>query len=189
MRLCVFCGSKHGVRPEYTAAARRFGALMAAQGIGLVYGGGAIGLMGEVADAVLAGGGDVIGVIPRFLAGAEIAHPGLTELHVVESMHERKARMAQLADGFAALPGGIGTLEELNEILTWAQLALHAKPVGLLNVAGFYDGFLEFLRFTVREGFLAERHCDLLLAAREPEDLLRILLAGRTAGPVKTELV
>lgn len=189
MRLCVFCGSKHGVRPEYGQAARRFGTLMAEQGIGLVYGGGAIGLMGEVADAVLAGGGEAIGVIPRFLSGAEIAHPGLTELHVVESMHERKARMAELADGFAALPGGIGTLEELNEILTWAQLRLHAKPIGLLNVAGFYDGFLEFLRLTVREGFLAEEHCRLLLAERAPEELLLKLRAGRKGGSVKTDLV
>ncbi|BBL71252.1 putative cytokinin riboside 5'-monophosphate phosphoribohydrolase [Methylogaea oryzae] len=162
---------------------------MAERGVGLVYGGGAIGLMGEVADAVLAGGGEVIGVIPRFLSGEEIAHSGLTELHVVESMHERKARMAELADGFAALPGGIGTLEELNEILTWAQLELHAKPVGVLNTAGFFDGFLAFLRFTVREGFLAEKHRRLLLSADEPEDLLQWLTAGPTAGPVKTELV
>lgn len=189
MRLCVFCGSKHGVRPEYREAARRFGTLMAEQGVGLVYGGGAIGLMGEVADAALAGGGEVIGVIPRFLSGAEIAHPGLTDLHVVDSMHERKARMAELADGFAALPGGIGTLEELNEVLTWAQLRLHAKPIGLLNVAGFYDGFLAFLRITVREGFLAEEHCRLLLTAREPEGLLLKLRAKQAAGPVKTEWV
>lgn len=190
MRLCLFCGSKPGVRPEYKQAAQRLGSLMAEQSIGLVYGGGAIGLMGEAADAVLARHGEVIGVIPRFLSSKEIAHTDLTELHVVDSMHERKAKMAEMADGFIALPGGIGTLEELNEMLTWAQLHLHNKPIGLVNVAGFYDSFLEFLRFTVQQGFFAQNHFDLLLIAQEPEELLQKMRANmrKKADQVKTDL-
>ncbi|HZY83935.1 MAG TPA: TIGR00730 family Rossman fold protein, partial [Gemmataceae bacterium] len=132
-RVCVFCGSSSGTRPEYAAAARRFGAALAGRGLGLVYGGGHVGLMGALADAVLAAGGEVVGVIPQALVDRELAHGGLTELLVVNTMHERKALMADRADAFAALPGGFGTADELFEILTWAQLGLHAKPVGLLN--------------------------------------------------------
>lgn len=189
MRICVFCGSRHGAKPEYAQAAQDFGALLAKRGVGLVYGGGSIGLMGVVADAVLAGGGEVIGVIPRFLASKEVMHEGLTDLRVVESMHERKALMAELADGFAALPGGIGTLEELNEILTWAQLRVHKKPCGLLNVAGFFDSYLAFLRHTVDQDFLSPAHLALLHTVQEPQALLDILLAEQGGGAVHSEWV
>jgi len=153
-RLCVFTGSSAGVRPEYREAARDLGRLLAQRGIGLVYGGARVGLMGAVADAALEAGGVVIGVIPQGLVAKEIAHTGLTELRVVASMHERKAMMADLADGFVALPGGWGTLEEFFEVLTWAQLGLHAKPCGLLNVGGYFDGLLKAsLAFSI-VGFL-----------------------------------
>ena len=178
-RLCVFCGSSAGGRPEYAAAARELGALLARHGLGLVYGGGHVGLMGVLADAVLAGGGEVIGVIPQALVDRELAHAGLTELRVVNTMHERKALMADLADGFLALPGGFGTADELFEILTWAQLGLHARPVGLLNVAGFFDPLLAWLDRTVAEGFLREQHRQLLIVGDHPEALIDALLADR----------
>lgn len=184
-RVCVFCGSNNGVRPEYAAAARRFGAALAARGLGLVYGGGHVGLMGIVADAVLAGGGEVTGVIPHALVAKELAHGRLTALHVTETMHQRKARMADLADGFAALPGGFGTADELFEVLTWAQLGLHARPVGLLNVAGFFDPLLAWLDHTVREGFVRPENRRLLVEATEAEALLGALLAWRPAPPAE----
>ena len=151
-RVCVFCGSKHGVRPEYTEAARAMGTALAAGGIDLVYGGGSIGLMGVVADAVLDAGGEVIGVIPEHMSDREIAHYGLTDLRIVGSMHERKALMYELSDGFVALPGGLGTLEELFEITTWSQLGLHAKTTALLDVDGFYGPLVGFLDQLVKIG-------------------------------------
>jgi uncharacterized protein (TIGR00730 family) len=171
-RLCVFAGSSVGGRPEYAQAARALGAELVRRGLGLVYGGGSIGLMGVLADGVLAADGEVIGVIPRPLAAREIAHRGLTELRVVESMHERKATMAELADGFIALPGGLGTFEETLEILTWSQLGIHRKPVGVLNVAGYYDGLLKLLASAVREEFVKREYVGLLLFADTPADLL-----------------
>ena len=183
-RLCVFCGSSAGGRPEYAAAAREFGGLMARRGLGLVYGGGHVGLMGVLADAVLGGGGEVIGVIPQALVDRELAHPGLTELRVVGTMHERKALMADLADGFLALPGGFGTADELFEILTWAQLGLHAKPVGLLNVAGFFDPLLAWIDTCVRERFLRPEHRASLIISSESEDLLGRFLRHQAAPEV-----
>jgi uncharacterized protein (TIGR00730 family) len=175
--VCVFCGSKHGVRPEYTEAARAMGTTMAAAGIDLVYGGGRVGLMGEVADAVLDAGGEVIGVIPEHMSDREIAHYGLTDLRIVGSMHERKALMYELSDGFVALPGGLGTLEELFEITTWSQLGLHAKPTGLLDVDGFYAPLVGFLDQLVTEGFVADRHRQLLRVAATPSAMLDRLAA------------
>jgi uncharacterized protein (TIGR00730 family) len=183
-RLCVFCGSSAGGRPEYADAAREFGALMVRRGLGLVYGGGHVGLMGVLADAVLAGGGEVVGVIPQALVDRELAHPGLTELRVVGTMHQRKALMADLADGFAALPGGYGTADELFEILTWAQLGLHARPIGLLNTAGYFDALLAWLDQMVREQFLRPEHRRLLLTADGPAALLDLLLHPPPAEPV-----
>jgi len=171
-RICVFCGSSSGSRPAYTEAARRLGRLLAERGIGLVYGGSHLGLMGTVADAVLAAGGAVTGVIPRMLVEKEAAHRQLADLRVVGSMHERKALMAELADGFIAMPGGFGTLEEFCEMLTWAQLGVHRKPCGLLNVEGFYDPLLALLDHAVRERFLKPVNRDLLLAETVPETLL-----------------
>ena len=176
-RVCVFCGSKHGARPEYAAAARAMGETLAAGGIGLVYGGGRVGLMGVVADAVLDAGGEVIGVIPDHMSDREIAHYGLTDLRIVASMHERKALMYELSDGFVALPGGLGTLEELFEITTWSQLGLHAKPTGLLDVDGFYSPLVAFLDQLVTEGFVHERHRRLLRVAADPVTLLDRLAA------------
>jgi len=174
-RVCVFCGSSTGARPEYPALARAVGGALAAAGIGLVYGGGRVGMMGEVADAALAGGGEVIGVIPKALATLELAHPGLTHLHVVESMHARKATMAELSDGFIALPGGLGTLEELFEIITWSQLGIHGKPVGLLDTEGYFRGLLEFLDHATSERFVRPEHRGLLLAGRDPDALLALM--------------
>lgn len=171
-RVCVFCGSKHGSHVAYTTAAQKTGRVLADRGIGLVYGAGDIGLMGELADAAIADGGDVFGVIPEFMVAHEVAHDGLTELHVVQSMHERKAMMSDLADAFVALPGGWGTLEELFEVTTWAQLNLHDKPVGILNVGGFYDGLIEFLDGVVRNGFIKVAHRELLLV---DDDINRLL--------------
>jgi len=170
--VCVFCGSSPGARPEYTEAARLLGQRIAGRGLRLVYGGGGVGLMGEVADAVLAAGGEVVGVIPQHLVDREVAHPGLTDLRVTGSMHERKALMADLADGFVAMPGGLGTLEELAEILTWSQLGLQSKPCGLLDVAGFFDPLLAFLDHTVEERFVTAEHRGLVLADRDPDRLL-----------------
>ena len=176
-RVCVFCGSSPGVQPGYLAAARALGDQLARRGLGLVYGGASIGLMGAVADAALAGGGEVIGVIPAALEAKEIAHEGLTRLEVVGSMHERKARMAELADAFIALPGGMGTLEELSEMLTWAQLGLHRKPCGLLDVAGYWQPLVVFFDHAVQEQFLRPHHRALLLVEEEPLALLNALAA------------
>lgn len=171
-RVCVFCGSSPGVRPGYADLARRTGQLMAARGIGLVYGGAAVGLMGILADTVLAGGGEVIGVIPDRLSNKEIAHTGLTELHVVRTMHQRKAMMADLSDGFLALPGGLGTLDELFEIATWRYLGIHVKPIALLNAGGYYDPLLTFLEHAADEGFIRESHRNLIRVVDKPEDFL-----------------
>jgi uncharacterized protein (TIGR00730 family) len=183
-RICVFCGSSPGARPEYRDAARELGALLARRGIGLVFGGGSVGLMGVVADAVLEAGGEAVGVIPRGLEVREVDHRGLTRLHVVDSMHERKAMMERLSDGFVALPGGVGTLEELAEILTWSQLGIHAKPVGLLDVAGYFEHLGRFLDHAVAERFLRPEHRALLLADREPAALLD-RMAGWSPPPVQ----
>ena len=171
-RICVFTGSKVGAGGEYAAAAREMGALLAARGHAVVYGGAQVGLMGVLADAVLAGGGEVIGVIPGFLTATEIAHPGLTELRVVDSMHERKMLMSELSDGVVALPGAFGTLDELFEALTWAQLGLQRKPCGLLNVAGYFDGLLAFLDHAVEREFLAPQHRGMVLAESDGAALL-----------------
>jgi uncharacterized protein (TIGR00730 family) len=178
-RLCVFCGSSVGARAGYAAAARRLGETLARRGIGLVYGGGRIGLMGVLADAALAADGEVIGVIPRALATHEIAHHGLADLRVVRSMHERKALMAELSDGFIALPGGFGTLEELLEMVTWAQLGLHAKPVGVLDVDGFFTGLRALVEHAIAERFVPAAHRGLLVVAPEIDALLDALAAWR----------
>jgi uncharacterized protein (TIGR00730 family) len=170
--VCVFCGASPGADPAYAAAASAFGALLARTGRRLVYGGGHVGLMGAVADAALAGGGTVVGVIPQSLVEREIAHSSLTELRVVPSMHERKALMAELSDGFVALPGGIGTLEELLEVWTWGQLGLHRKPYGLLNVGRFYDPFLAVLDHLVAQRFVRREHRELVLVDEEAERLV-----------------
>jgi uncharacterized protein (TIGR00730 family) len=171
-RVCVFCGSRPGARPEYAQAGRALGAALAGSGVGLVYGGASVGVMREVADATMAAGAPVIGVIPRALVGREVAHKGLTELRVVETMHVRKATMAELSDGFVALPGGFGTLDELFEILTWAQLGMHGKPVGLLNVSGFWDPMLAMLDHMVHEGFIPADQLGLFLVERDAAALL-----------------
>lgn len=186
MRLCVFCGSNFGMREVYRASAEAFGALLAERRIELVYGGAQVGLMGALADSVLARGGRVIGVIPEALQAREIAHPGLTDLHVVASMHERKALMASLSDGFVALPGGIGTLEELFEVWTWAQLGLHHKPCALLDVDGFYAGLAAFLDHVVAQGFLKRQQRQALLLESDPAALLE-LIASR-ALPIGSAL-
>jgi uncharacterized protein (TIGR00730 family) len=172
--ICVFCGASSGRDAAYAAAATRVGDTLARRGIQVVYGGGRLGLMGAVADAALAADGAVVGVIPRGLVDRELAHPGLTELRVVDTLHERKAQMAELADAFLALPGGLGTLEELAEVLSWAQLDLHAKPIGLLDVGGYFGALEAFLDHAVAEGFIAERHRRLLL---RDDDLERLLEA------------
>jgi uncharacterized protein (TIGR00730 family) len=176
-RICLFCGSSDGARPEYLAAARGFGRLLAGRGIGLVYGGASVGLMGAAADAALAAGGEVVGVMPHGLVAREIAHPGLTRLHAVTTMHERKAVMAELSDGFVALPGGPGTLEELFEVWTWAQLGVHAKPCALLDVAGYWAPLLAFLEHARAEGFVRPAHLAALLVERDPAALLDRLAA------------
>ena len=171
-RVCVFCGSSAGALPEYAAAAEAFGAALARRGLELVYGGGRVGLMGRLADAVLAAGGHVIGVIPEALVARELAHQGVDELRVTASMHERKALMAELADAFVALPGGLGTLEELFEAWSWAQLGLHAKPCGWLDVQGYYASLARFLDHAAAEGFLSADCRAMLVSASEPEILL-----------------
>lgn len=171
-RICVYCGSSPGRRPEYRAAARALGHEIAARGLGLVYGGASIGVMGAVADAVLERGGEVIGVIPHSLAVKEVAHDALAELIVVTSMHERKAKMAELSDAFAALPGGWGTLEEIFEMLTWAQLGLHEKPCGLLNVADYFDPLYRFLENAVSERFVKAEHRAMIILEDDPARLL-----------------
>lgn len=171
-RICVFCGSQPGERPAYAAGAQRLGALLATQGIGLVYGGSSLGLMGALADGALDAGGNVTGIIPTGLVQREVAHQRVSDLIVVGSMHERKSQMSDLADGFIALPGGLGTLEEFFEILTWAQLGIHDKPCGLLNLEGYFDPLIAFLDAAVTEKFLLARYRSLMLEAREPEALL-----------------
>ncbi|MBW4598036.1 MAG: TIGR00730 family Rossman fold protein [Calothrix sp. FI2-JRJ7] len=172
--ICVFCGSSMGIRSSYKQSAQKLGETLANLGLKLVYGGASVGLMGIVADAVLSNGGEVIGVIPEFLANKEIAHIGLSQLYIVDSMHERKTKMAELADAFIALPGGYGTLEEFCEILTWAQLRLHEKPCGLLNIEGYYDPLLKLFDQAVTEQFLKPDLRALVLQASEPEELLTL---------------
>jgi uncharacterized protein (TIGR00730 family) len=174
-RVCVFCGSNKGLRPAYKDAAWEIGQALARRGIGLVYGGGNVGLMGVVADAALAVGGEVVGVIPEALVAKEIAHIGLTDLRVVRSMHERKALMAELSDAFVALPGGVGTWEEFCEVLTWRQLGLHQKPCGLLNVEGYYDQLIALFDRAITEQFIRPENRSLILEAEEPEYLLDLL--------------
>ena len=175
--VCVFCGSSPGGNPAYLAAARAIGTEIAARGLILVYGGAKVGLMGAVADAALAAGGEVTGVLPKALMIKEIGHSGLSRLEVVDSMHERKARMAELPDGFVALPGGAGTLEEIFEIWTWGQLGFHGKPAGFLNVAGYYDKLAGFLDHTVGEAFVKPVHRDMLIFRDAPTALLDALAA------------
>ena len=174
-RVCVFCGSSVGNQPAYAEAAQTMGALLANRSIGLVYGGGNVGLMGVVADAVMAHGGEAIGVIPQSLADREIAHGGITQLHVVDSMHARKAMMAELSDGFIAMPGGVGTFEEFFEVVTWAQLGLHRKPCGLLNVQGFYTPLAAFIDQAVSEGFIKPVHRAAIVVDNDPARLLDTL--------------
>jgi uncharacterized protein (TIGR00730 family) len=178
-RVCLFCGSSPGTNPLYLEAARKVGRTLARRGLTLVYGGGSVGLMGAVADAALAEGGEVVGVIPRALQLRELAHANLTTLHVVGSMHERKAKMAEHADAFVALPGGIGTLEEFAEILTWAQLGLHVRPCGLLDVAGYWRPLVAFFDHAVAEGFVRPAHRGLVLVNDDPDALLDAFLAWK----------
>jgi uncharacterized protein (TIGR00730 family) len=171
-RICVYAGSNNGSRPEYAHSAQQLASEMVARGIDVVYGGGDVGLMKVVADTAMAAGGKVIGIIPGSLMAREIGHPDVTELRVVDSMHERKAMMAELSDGFVALPGGFGTVEEIIEMATWAQLGLHRKPCGLLDVAGFYDALLAFFDRAASDGFLHPEHRQMLLVADDPQSLL-----------------
>jgi uncharacterized protein (TIGR00730 family) len=171
-RICVYCGANTGARPAYAEAARRLGQFLGERGLGLVYGGGNVGLMGVLADAALLAGAEVIGVIPRALMARELGHQGITELRVVETMHERKAAMAEFADAFIALPGGLGTLDELFEAMTWAQLGLHQKPIGLLEVDGFFAPLVAYLDRAVTEGFVWAEHRAALTVASDPEVLL-----------------
>jgi uncharacterized protein (TIGR00730 family) len=182
LSVCVYCGSRHGTRPAYTEAARSLGTAIGSRGWQLVYGGGQVGLMGEVADATLAAGGRVVGVIPESLKRLEVGHLGLHELHVVPTMHLRKQMMAERADLFIAMPGGIGTLEELYEVWTWRQLGYHDQPIGLLNVQGYYDGLLHFMAHTVAEGFLSPAQQQVLQVGSEPEALLSVLAAAARQG-------
>jgi uncharacterized protein (TIGR00730 family) len=179
-RICVFCGSQTGTNGLYRQAAIALGQLLARHGYGLVYGGGSVGLMGIIADAVLTGGGEVIGVIPESMVARELAHTGLTELQVVPGMHERKARMAVLSDAFIALPGGYGTFEELFEVITWAQLGMHRKPIGLLNVAGYFNALKMLVDQAIAEGFIRAEHWHLFTMAEAPDLLLERL--GLKAG-------
>jgi uncharacterized protein (TIGR00730 family) len=181
-RLCVFCGTNAGSRGEYGTAARELGTLLATEGIELVYGGASVGIMGELADAVQEAGGHVTGIIPQQLIQKEAAHRGIQDLIVVASMHQRKSQMADLSDGFIALPGGIGTLEGFFEILTWGQLGIHAKPCGILNIAGYFDSLITFLDHAVREGFLTEAHRETIMVESSPSALLARLRAYEPAG-------
>jgi uncharacterized protein (TIGR00730 family) len=178
-RICVFCGSNSGSRSAYTKAAVDLGRWLAQEKLSLVYGGGRVGLMGSIADAVLEEGGEVIGVIPESLVRREVAHTGLTDLRVVQTMHERKALMAELSDAFIALPGGFGTLDEFCEILTWAQLGLHKKPCGLMNVEGYFDPLLVLFDRAVDDGFLYPKHRSMLITADDPERLLEEMVKYR----------
>ena len=175
--VCVYCGSSPGLLPEYLVAASKFGRLLASRGITVVYGGGKVGLMGAVADGALAAGGRVIGIIPKMMIAKEVAHRGLTELHAVHSMHERKTKMADLSDAFVALPGGVGTLEEIFEVFTWTQLGLHAKPCAFLNVAGFYDSLFAFIQNLVAQRFLKMQYLNSLLLETDMDQLLARLQA------------
>ena len=174
-RVCVFCGASPGARPAYRETTEELARVLVAERIGVVYGGGGVGLMGALADAVLAEGGEVTGIIPRALVDREIAHRDVADMRVVGSMHERKALMAELADALIALPGGLGTLEELFEVYTWAQLGLHRKPCGLLNVEGYYDGIAGFLSHAVEERFVREEHREMLIVEAEPQALIERL--------------
>ena len=171
--ICVYCGSSTGSQPIYTTAAKRLGSSLVNHQLSLVYGGGNVGLMGVIADEVMALGGHVTGVIPQALMDKEVGHTTLSKLHIVRNMHERKALMAQLSDGFIAMPGGIGTLEELFEMFTWLQLGFHEKPLGLLNTQGFYDNLIVFLKQTVQDGFLKEEHLDLLIIESDPDIMIQ----------------
>jgi uncharacterized protein (TIGR00730 family) len=176
-RVCVFCGTNTGARPEYGAAARELGQILAEQGVELVYGGASVGIMGELADSVHEHGGHVTGIIPQQLMEKEAAHTGIADLIVVASMHQRKSQMADMSDGFIALPGGIGTLEGFFEILTWSQLGIHAKPSGILNVAGYFDGLTRFLDHAVKEGFLTPEHRGAIIMETDPRRLLERMQA------------
>ena len=170
--VCVYCGSSFGATPRYADAARDLAKVLVERNIALVYGGGNVGRMGEIADEVLRLGGQVTGVIPTALLQREVGHRGLTQLHVVDNMHERKAMMAELADGFIAMPGGIGTLEELFEVMTWSQLGFHDKPIGVLNVEGYYDTLLAFIQHSADQGFLKTQHASLLMVESDASTLL-----------------
>lgn len=183
--VCVFCGSNTGGDPVFLETAKALGAFLAQEGLTVVYGGASVGLMGATANACLSAGGQVVGVLPDFLKKKELEHTGLSQLHVVPSMHERKALMAELSDGFVALPGGMGTLEEFCEIVTWAQLGLHAKPCGLLNVAGFYDPLLALVRTMVENRFVRDAHADIVLSAPTPGTLLSAMRAYRPVSAPK----
>jgi uncharacterized protein (TIGR00730 family) len=184
MQICVFCGSQAGARDDYRAQAIELGELLVRQGHALVFGGGRVGLMGVVADAVLAAGGEVVGVIPEQLATKELLHTGVTVMHRVNSMHERKAKMAELADAFIALPGGYGTLEELLEVITWAQLGIHRKPIGLLNTVGYFDGLLTMIDRAIADGFIKPEHRKLIVEADSPGALLE-QLPGHELPPTR----
>jgi len=186
-RICVYTGSSPGAHPAYAEAAVALGRTLADQGLGLVYGGAMVGLMGTVADAALAAGGEVIGVLPQALVDREIAHTGLTELRVVGSMHERKSLMADLSDGFVALPGGVGTLEELFEVYTWTQLGMQSKPIGLLDVRGYYERLAAFLDHAVAERFVTEENRAMLVVEHEPAALLEAFRAWRP--PVRSKWI
>ena len=184
-RLAVYCGSSPGADPAYAAAARALGAEMAARGIGLVLGGGHVGLMGAIADAVLEAGGEVIGVIPTALRDKELAHQGCTELHVVSTMHERKSLMADFAKGFIAMPGGFGTFDEMFEMLTWGQLGYHTRPCGFLNVAGYYDALFAFLDSCVEARFVTRVHREMIIASTDPAELLDRMAAFQPPDQAK----
>jgi hypothetical protein len=192
-RVCVFCGSNAGIRAEYGLAAQGLATVLVRRGLGLVYGGGNVGLMGVLADSMLQAGGEVIGVIPQSLVAKEVAHRGVTELRIVDTMHQRKALMNELSDAFIALPGGFGTLDEFFEILTWSQLGIHGKPSGLLNVSGYYDSLLAMLDHAVTEGLLRPAHRELVIADTDADSLVQRLVsfspmqAGKRA--VKTDLM
>ncbi|MEZ4886791.1 MAG: TIGR00730 family Rossman fold protein [Chitinophagales bacterium] len=174
--ICVFCGSNAGTKPEYIEAAKQFGYLLVENNIRLIFGGGNVGLMGIIADAVLEKGGEAIGVIPHFLMDKEVGHTGLTEMKLVKTMHQRKELMADLSDAFITMPGGIGTMEEFFEIFTWGQLGLHPKPFGILNVGGYYDHLLAFFENMVQERFLSKSNYEMLHASPKPDVLLKQLL-------------
>ncbi|HUJ14514.1 MAG TPA: TIGR00730 family Rossman fold protein, partial [Thermoanaerobaculia bacterium] len=172
MRICVFCGANSGANPSYASAAKSFGSLLASRGIGIVYGGGSVGLMGALADAALTAGGEVTGVIPRALWEREVGHRALTQIHIVETMHERKAMMSQLSDAFVALPGGLGTLEEIFEVWTWGQLGLHRKPCGFLNVNDYFSPLIAFIDRGVESGFVRPQHRAMAIVESDPDRLL-----------------